>query len=484
MRTLSLTLDAQLKPQFLRIARAIRSAIHTGQLKAKEPLPSARQLAGQLQVNRHTIMAAYQELVAQGWLESVERKGYRVVDHFPIESSRHAQAPVAVSRAKFQWQLAPQPAIAKTGKAAHEYQYNFAGGHPDIAAFPFHEFKPFMSDCLSRPDPKTLSYGNNSGNSQFIEQIMTYLRRVRSITNKDIISVNGSQEALYIISRVLLQPGAKVAVESLGYRPAWNAFETAGAELVAIKQHAGGIDMDHLTELISSRSISLIYLTPLHQYPTTVTLPVHERNRIYRLAAAHNVAIVEDDYDHEFHYSSQPLAPLAADDPLGLVIYLSTFSKIMFPGCRIGFIAVDASLAPALINYRSVMNHKPNVLMQEAIGRWMQEGAFERHLRRTTKLYQQRRDHLVSELQQYQQGGLDIDFSIPAGGMAIWLDVKRDASELEQYSQSQDVYLLAEAHFHLKPENNRNRHVRLGFAGMKPAQITEGLARVFSFFNR
>lgn len=484
MRKLSLNINAHEKPIFLQIARAISSAIKTGQVKANESLPSARSLAGQLQINRHTIMAAYQELIAQGWVESVERQGYRAVKNFPIEHSRALIGQQMVGVSPFAWQLNPLPFELANEKAAQDYRYNFAGGNPDIAAFPFNEFKSFMSACLARPELNGLSYGHNNGNQRFIEQVTTYLRRVRSITNKEIIAVNGSQEALYLIARVLLKPGAKVAVESLGYRPAWNAFKSTGAELIAIKQHPAGIDIDHLTLMIKTQAVSLIYLTPLHQYPTTVTLPIHERLQLYRLAASHQVAIIEDDYDHEFHYSSQPLAPLAADDPAGLVIYVSTFSKIMFPGCRIGFIAADSVLAKAIINYRSVINHKPNVLMQDAIGRWMQDGAFERHLRKTTRLYQQRRDHVVEALQKYQRAGLALDFIIPPGGMALWVDVKANASELEHYCKSNDVYLLSERHFHLHTSNDKNCHIRLGFAGMTEQDTSAGLAIAMKFFSR
>ncbi|WP_065187963.1 MocR-like pyridoxine biosynthesis transcription factor PdxR [Shewanella woodyi] len=484
MKALTLTLTQPAKPKFLQIARAIISAIKQGQVNAKEPLPSARQLAAELKTNRHTIMAAYQELIAQGWVQSIERQGYRVVESIPVESSHHARKSLKCEQNTFIWQINPTAFELDNNKPAHEYSYNFAGGNPDISAFPFHELKPYMSDSLTRPRLNHLSYGNNRGDDQFISQLSTYLRRARSITNKEIITVNGSQEALYLLSQVLLKPGSKVAVESLGYRPAWNAFTTAGAELIAIKQHSKGIDIEHLTQLVKQQSISLIYLTPLHQYPTTVTLPIHERGKIYQLAAKYQIAIVEDDYDHEFHYSSQPLAPLAADDPKGLVIYLSTFSKIMFPGCRIGYMAVDKSLAPALINYRSVMNHKPNVLMQDAIGRWMKEGSFERHLRRTTKLYQQRRNNLVSQLELYQAQGLDISFTIPAGGMAIWLDVKKNAKELERFALAHDIYLVSESGFHLDKGNDENRYIRLGFAGMKPEKMNQGLEILFSYFIR
>ena len=174
---------------------------------------------------------------------------------------------------------------------------------------------------------------------------------------------------------------------------------------------------------------------------------------------------------------------MAADDPSGLVIYLSTFSKIMFPGARIGFIAVDKSLAADFLNYRSIVNHKPNVLMQSAIGRWMKDGAFERHLRRTGKKYQQRRDNLVQQLNRYRQQGIALDFHQPAGGMALWLDIKQDAAQVEAYARDHDIFLLGESHFHLVPKNDENRYIRLGFAAMDEEKLNRGLAIVFRYFT-
>ncbi|WP_191601526.1 PLP-dependent aminotransferase family protein [Marinomonas algicola] len=484
MRIFTLTLDAQIKPIFLRIAYGLRHAIQTGKLTSNERLPSARKLAEQLNTNRHTVMAAYQELIAQGWVESIERKGYQVAKSLPIENSDYSLSSLSThEKMTFKWDINTEISESSLDKPAHTYRYNFAGGSPDVALFPFKDFKSYMNDSLSRPNLDDLNYGNNAGNSHFIEQVTTYLRRVRSITNKEIIAVNGSQEAIYLIARLLLKTGDKVAVESLGYQPAWNAFRATGADLVPIQQHANGIDIEELRKTFSTHNIKLIYLTPLHQYPTTVTLPIHERMAIYQLAAQYNVAILEDDYDHEFHYDSQPLIPLAADDPLGLVIYLSTFSKIMFPGGRIGFMAVHKALLPAITRYRSTMNHKPNVLMQDAIGRWMQDGGFERHLRRMTKRYHQRRDHLIQLLNTYKEQGISLDYYLPAGGMSLWLDIKSHAKELEQACHKNDIYLAAEQHFHLDTSKDENRYVRLGYAGLDSDKLTEGLESMFSLLK-
>lgn len=474
MKTLNLTLENANKKLYLKIAQAIRNSIEIGHVTTTEKLPSARVLAQQLSVNRHTIMAAYNELVAQGWVETQQRKGYRVAKVLPIFALKHSDQQSEITTHQHQWRLAKANNNVAT-IAASRYPFNFAGGNPDINLFPFNEFKGFMSDAINRPDIEELNYGDNAGFAPFIEQVSTYLRRVRSINNKEIIVVNGTQEALYILSQVLIKPGDKVAVESLGYQPAWQAFKNAGAQLIAVKQRNQGIDVEDFEQLIKTHKIRLLYLTPLHQYPTTTTLSMRKRKAIYQLAQQYNIAIIEDDYDHEFHYNSQPLAPMSSNDPSGLVIYLSSFSKIMFPSIRLGIIAVDSSLAQHIINYRTMMNHKVNVLQQDALARWMKDGGFERHLRKVTRLYQKRRQCMVDLLTEFINEGKNIQFSIPAGGMALWINLGRDAQKIATLARQKGIFLLAENAFHLDKKQDQDKYIRLGFAGQSEQKIHQGL---------
>lgn len=483
MKTLNLTLDNEQQKLYLKVANAIREAISDGLVTVSDKLPSARVLAEQLGVNRHTVMAAYHELVAQGWVEAKQRQGYQVAQTLPICNSITQHLSNKQSISKHQWRVA-KVNPNKTEKPASEYRYNFAGGNPDIELFPFNEFRGFINDALSRPVVEDLNYGENQGLPMFIEEVSTYLRRVRSITDKEIVVVNGTQEALYILSQVLITKGDKVAVENLGYRPAWSALENAGAKLIGIKQTDQGIDVDDLEEQFKQNEIRLLYLTPLHQYPTTTTLSAAKRTKVYRLAQYYNVPIIEDDYDHEFHYASQPLAPFAANDPSGLVIYLSSFSKIMFPGIRLGVIAVDKSLVSHLINYRTMINHKANVLLQDAVARWMKDGGFERHLRKVTRLYQKRRKYMIDMLNAFKKEGFDISFTQPHGGMALWVNVGSRAKEIAQLARQQDIFLLSEEAFCLALQNSTDQFIRLGFAGQCEAKIQQGLLLLKPLLNK
>lgn len=469
--------------KYLQISNALRLAIKTSKVAPGEQLPSARQLASELSSNRHTVMAAFAELIAEGWVISKQRSGYFVNHELPIDSSQRCDTPTAKdSGQSFNWNFRKQPPSSYQTPAAN-YRYNFAGGTPDISLFPFNELKSYLNDAMSRPNLVDLNYGNNQGFLPLINQIKIYLRRARSLPDREVIITNGSQEALYILSQLLLSPHDVVATEAMGYRPAWNAFKSSGAQLAAIEQDQYGMIPQSLTRAIARHKIKLIYLTPLHQYPTTVTLPISRRMAIYNIAARHNIAIIEDDYDHEFHYRCQPLAPMAADDPRGLVIYLSTFSKVMFPGVRIGFIAVGKELAQAIVDYRTLLNHKVSIPLQDAVARWMGSGAFERYLRKVTKIYHQRRDFMICELEKHLSLGNIKYFSKPDGGMAIWVNVGQGAQQLVKSAHSKGIYLQDESRFQLESHLNTDSYIRLGFAGMAEQQIKIALKLLFNHKN-
>lgn len=191
-------------------------------------------------------MKSFVELVAEGWIESQERVGYKVVSFLPIEASQ--QKPLLKGNyeegnhqeGNFKYRFV-RKGVGLPNDLASSFQYNFSGGQPDINIFPFKEFKSYMSDALSRPNIKQLGYGENAGTEELISEVKTYLRKTRAVTNRDVIITNGSQEAMFIIAQLLLKAGDKVAVEALGYPPAMAVFKNEGADLVSIQQDNEGI---------------------------------------------------------------------------------------------------------------------------------------------------------------------------------------------------------------------------------------------------
>jgi GntR family transcriptional regulator/MocR family aminotransferase len=478
MLDLVLTVPQDSRPGYLRIAEALRSAIQAGQAKPGERLPSSRTLAVMLGVHRHTVAAAMDELVAEGWLESGQRRAHRVCQVLPSEffSPRGDAKKTALFERKFKWRLARQSTTQLCGLLdTSQYKYVFQGGQPDLRLFPYDEFRTCMAESLRRAAPLLGGYGDPAGHPAFIERLAEYLRRVRALTGRRIVVTHGAQEGIFLVAQMLVNPGDKVAVEVPGYAAAWDAIRAAGGEPVPVKVDEDGMDPDSLEAAIAKHKLRLIYVTPHHQYPTTATLPTARRLRLYELASRHQIPIVEDDYDHEFHFRSQPIAPMASSDPCGLVIYISTLSKIMFPSARIGFIAVPEELYQPLSRQRAIVTRQNNVFTQDAIARWMESGGFERHLKRMRRVYHERRDALVESLEAGRRRGLPLDWCPPDGGMALWLDCGVDSELVATRAAERGVFVASEPEF-WPGSPSGGTHVRLGYASQTPEEIRAGVA--------
>ncbi|WP_193049249.1 MocR-like pyridoxine biosynthesis transcription factor PdxR [Pseudoalteromonas undina] len=478
MQPLNIKLTSQSKAKYLQIADALRESIIKGDILAGSKLCSARDMAQAYGLNRHTIMNALQLLVAEGWLESYERSGYSVTNTLPIQNSINTAQSQALDPKPYRF--ATTLTVSEPTMDLNNYAYNFAGGLPDLTRFPYKEFKRSVSHVFNHLDTSQFHYGNVAGEPNLKSQISHYLHKARNLKTADILMCNGSQEALFLVSKAFINKGDYVATETLGYPPARKAFAACGAQLIDIKQDDEGLCVDDFKTQLERYPIKLLYLTPLHQYPTTVTLSPTRRLQIYQLCYAHNVMIIEDDYDHEFHYRCQPLQPMAADDPAGIVIYLSTFSKIMFSAARIGYICAAPGVIAQLTAWKQLMNHKNDVIMQLAVAHWMKEGGFERHLKRMTKLYKQRYEAMGDYLTQLQLSGYPIEYIKPDGGMAMWVNLNKPVDQLKQVLQSKGVYVQVEPEFYFKDSERslipkQHSYVRLGFAGQSTLAMQAGL---------
>ena len=472
MRELTLTISKRKQAPYLNIADAIREAIRTGQVRPGESLPSTRALGISVRAHRHTVMSALDELVAEGWLVARQRSAYQVVDTLPA-GFFEVKKPASIGQKdthcfKFARDLKLPPLVSLS-----EMKFNFKSGIPDLRLFPHQEFKSCLSDSIKRGGANLMEYGDVEGHRPFIAELKTYLRRVRAISDREIIVTHGSQEAIFLIGQLLLAPGDRVAVEQLGYPPAFGALRATGAELVPIRMDREGLDPDHLEACLRKGKVRLIYVTPLHQYPTTVTLPLSRRLKLYELAVKYRVPILEDDYDHEYHYRCQPIAPLAADDPAGLILYVSTFSKVFNPSARLGFMAVPKTLVSPISNLKRIVSRQNDLLLQDALARWMKSSGFERHLRRTRRSYEERRDTLIKCVEAAKATGVDLSWEVPDGGMAVWVKTSRDSAKIAEKARSLGIYVGHEAEFQV--EESKGRGIRLGFARQKPEEISRGM---------
>lgn len=476
MRELTLELPADSRPAYLRIAEALRDAIREGRARPGEAMPSTRELAARFGLHRHTVMAGLDELVAEGWLVARRGEAYRVSRELPERffTPRTARAAAREARApRWRFTRSAGPGPHRPGGA---FEFRFQGGLADLRLFPFDELRGHLADALRRRDIAALSYGDPAGHPRFREALAVYLRRVRALDGRGLVVTHGSQEAIFLVGQLLLAPGDCAAVEALGYTPAWDALRAAGARLAPVEVDEHGLVPESFERLCRKRRVRLLYTTPLHQYPTTVTLAVSRRLALLEVAARHDVPILEDDYDHEFHYRCEPLPPLASADGDGRVIYVSTFSKVLYPSARLGFVAAPEPVAQRLASLRRILSRQSDSLLQEAVARWMEDGGVERHMRRMRRAYELRRDALAAALSRWRDRGAAIDWRLPDGGMALWLLVPGVSAELAERAAARGVYVQPEESFRLAP--GPGRHLRLGFANQAPAELEAGIERV------
>lgn len=459
--------DRPVKAQFRKLAGEVRQSLRSGQLKAGDLLPSTRQLAAQWGVHRHTVMAAYEELVAEGWLESHPGQGYRVATDWV-----DAQPPAAFEE-QFGWDFAEElPATQELGRPSARYR--FPSGQPDLRIFPHEEYYGQVRQALRRcAADDLLGYSNPAGRPYFCEQLGHYLRRARGLkfSPEELVVTHGCQEAIYLVARCWLGPGAVVAVEEQGFAKTWEAFRCCGAELAPVAIDDQGIIPESLERVFQTHRVRLLYLTPLHQYPTTVTLTPTRRQAVLQLAQQYQVPILEDDYDFEFHYQGTTQPPLKVQDSHGLVAYCSTFSKVLHPSARLGFVIAPAPLAQRVARLKTVVSRQNDNLAQEALAGWMAEGGFERHLRRMRRHYEIRRRAMGQALAAWNPRP---PIHMPQGGMCFWLDTGVDSARLSELASQDGVEVRPGESYRL--DGQPSRFLRLGFAHPTVPEIQEGIA--------
>ena len=400
------------EPLFLQITQAISRDIQRGRLKPGAALPGSRTLAQDLGVHRNTVLAAYRELSAEGWIQSGGRTT-RVTWDVPVA---RAKGPGSSERPGYD--LAPAPRLWNPYPTHCPF---VLAASPDLRLFPVRELGQAFRRALR--NRSLLNYGDPRGNGRLREGLAGLVSEMRGLAcNPDQIQVtSGSQMALNLIARALIRSGDRVVVENPGYPQAWLAFHGAGAEVVPVPVDAEGMQVDLLEQIAEQHPVRAVFVTPHHQYPTTVTMSAARRLRLLECAARHRIAVVEDDYDFEFHYGGYPVMPLASRDPWGVIIYVGTLSKILAPGVRLGFISAPQPVVDLLAASRSDLDFQGNQVVEQAVAELLADGVLQRHARKMRRVYAGRREALGRALRDHLEGALS--FELPSGGMSIWARV-------------------------------------------------------------
>ncbi len=463
-------------PLYRRVAGAIIADIRRGRLTAGCRLPSSRKLATSLGLHRNTVLSAYEELLAQGWIVTTRGKGTFVADGFfeahvaGLPSSNVARS----RRAKLGYRL--QDPIT-TGRFGHQSKgLRLGGGIPDVRLIPADALSRGYRRAARARGAQLFDYGEPHGLARLRSALAKMLAAKRGIVADEecILVTRGSQMALYLIARVLTRAGDSVAVEELGYRPAWEALRLGGGQILPVPVDGEGVDTERLRAIAANRSIRAVYVTPHHQYPTTPTMSAARRWELLELAREKAFFIIEDDYDHEFHYLGRPVLPLASHDEHNSTIYVGTLSKVLAPGIRLGFVVAPPSLIEQLTRYRSCIDYHGDHVVEAAVADLIEDGELQRHMNRTRRIYKGRRDCLVDGLQ--TKLGDALAFELPPGGMAIWATVNLTGSVDAWAKRAERFGVTFSPASRFTFDGSKRQHARFGFAPVNEPEIRRAVS--------
>jgi len=452
----------------VRLVNKLIEDILTGRLEAGALLPGSRSLATVLGLNRKTVQIAYDELIAQGWLVTQVKRGTFVSDRLP-EQRMSAQYQHLLAAA-----VKPDPEHTEVAIFSEQENQSGNDGIPDARLIPYELLaRAYRRALIAASRKQYLGYGDPQGTIELRHALQRMLMQERylHLSSAQICTVRGSQMAIYLASRVLKPSDGVMVFEELTYAPALAAFEEAGFTILRCKTDQLGLDIAHLQQLIAGRKVAAIYTTPHHHYPTTVTMGMERRLLLLQLSAQHDFYIVEDDYDHEFHFDSRPIPPLASLPGAERVLHIGSLSKVFAPGLRVGYLVASAAFIEKVVQQILTIDRQGNTLTELALAELLESGEVKRHIRKCNKLYKTRRDHCVYELKRLF--GDRVRFKIPAGGLAFWLNF---GTQL----QSNLAELATEPHFFV---DKQNCFVRFGFGAFTEQETTAALTRLLSFVN-
>jgi GntR family transcriptional regulator / MocR family aminotransferase len=470
-------------PVYRQIYEQIRRLILDGHLPPGARLPASRKMAQQYGLGRVTVTAAYSQLEAEGFVESRVGAGTFVVQ-LPEPLTAGDEMP-AFHPSLSRWGNRIQDAVTQREPREEplsgnglEIDFGFGRAFPHI--FPYDIWRRLLARYLSTDDVMLSRYGSEAGFYPLRQAIAAYLAQWRGVQAKaeQVVVVSGMQQALDILARLLLNAGDEVVVETPGYTAAFELFHLHGAGLTAVPVDDEGLDVRAIPQ--SSRA-RLAFVTPSNHFPRGGTMPFRRRLALLNWARRHGTLILEDDYDGELRYDSHPVAALQGLDHEGRVVYLGTFSKVLFPALRLGYVVLPPSLLQPFLQAKGLLDRGSPTLTQAAVADFISEGHFEKHLQRLRYEYGERRQVLVTALSEHL--GERARWAPTAAGLhvMVYLDEACDEAQVIRQAAAAGVGVYPGAPYHLQRPSPPS--ILLGFSGLNPAEIKEGVRRLAGVVN-
>lgn len=471
-----INLDKSLKtPIYLQLAQQLTNAIQRGYLVAGTKMPGTRSLSMLLKLHRKTIIAAYEELDGQGWLETKPNKGTYVIY---TSSSKYKERPynALISLAHYPSTTGysfTQSNILDNPFEYSDSSYQFTDGTPDLRLTEVHHLSGLYTATLKRKSTQKKVINTQPESEYFKSQLSHYLNLSRGLhISKDNLAITRSTEmSLYILAQLLIQPQDVVMVGELSLFTANMIFQKAGAKMLTLPVDEQGINVNRLEEILKTTKVRMVYITPHHHYPTTVSLSAQRRVQLLQLANEHGFIIIEDDYDYDFQYEKTTVMPLASADVNGMVIYVGAFGKSLAPAFSAGFVVAPSNIVKEMHKYLGMLNRQGDVVMEQVLGEMIAEGDIHRHLKKSLKIYRERRNNCCQLLMQHFSA--DVSFEVPNGGLAIWLkwDSPIALGKLAKTCQQNDLFIPKNILY----QNQKLTAMRLGFGHLTMEEMERSL---------
>jgi GntR family transcriptional regulator/MocR family aminotransferase len=468
---LSIPISKKQGPLFRQVYRGLREAILSGALPADSRLPSTRDLAEQLGVSRTVVLLAYDQLLAEGFATARGGSGTYVASELDRAAPKKEAPSARLRLSRFGNAAADAwEAVDSPGRRNTPVRYDFAYGRSDIETFPFASWRRIMFRHARQAPVREFDYGPAVGSRDLREAICTHLRRARAVVcdPSEVIVVNGSQQALDLVARVLVERGDRVVIEDPHYDGTREVLRAAGAQMLPIPVDRDGLNPDRLPE-----QAGLIFVTPSHQFPTGTILPLPRRLALLDWARRKNAVIVENDHDGEFHYEGRPLESLQGLDREGRIVYLGTFSRTVFPALRIGYLIVPKSLVRAFTSAKWLNDLHSATLEQETLAEFINSGMYERHLRRLRRRNAARRESLLDAVRLFLGDQVEMTGDESGAHIVLWPLKSVSESTLIARARSKGVGIYGISHCYLGKAPRTG--LILGYSRMNEKEIREGV---------
>ncbi len=481
---LVVTLDEKLAlPLHRQLHDGLRDAILSGRLGPGQKLPSTRTLSKRLSISRTTVSQAYDELEVEGYLAGRRGSGTYVALTVPDGGESPAAFHGSQMRSASRRMLIPRSrtfaqcmgkGVEREFRGRRDLPYDFHPGQGAWDLFPREVWRRLLARQWRSSWREAMDYGDPGGYAPLREEVARYLARSRAVrcSPRQVVIVNGTQQALDLLARILLEPGDLVAVENPGYAAARQVFSSYKAQLVPVPVEQDGVAVERLVG--SGARMALV--APSHQFPTGVTLSLPKRISLLGWARSEGGLVIEDDYDSELRFEGRPLASLQGLDDHGVVVYLGSFSKVLFPSLRVGYAVLPPDLVEPLEEAKELTDRQTPILEQQVLADFLREGHFDRHLRRMRELYSARRQALVESLRHHLGGTVSVMGA--NAGMHIMMSLPEHLEEADVVERAAragvGVYPAAQCYCGA----SSGSALVLGYAAMTEEMIRRGVEKL------